>query len=54
VSHAASGDDVGHVLTPLVILGVVVASYLLRPESRRLPSAPASTRGAEGQRLATA
>jgi uncharacterized membrane protein YphA (DoxX/SURF4 family) len=53
VSHAASGDDAGHVLTPVVILGVVIASYLLRPESRRLASAPASTRAREAQRLAT-
>jgi uncharacterized membrane protein YphA (DoxX/SURF4 family) len=54
VSHAASGDDAGHVLTPLVILAVVVASYLLRPESRRLVGAPASARAREGQRLAAA
>jgi hypothetical protein len=51
-SHAASGDPVGNVLTPLVILAVVVASYLLRPESRKLASAPAAERREEGQRLA--
>jgi uncharacterized membrane protein YphA (DoxX/SURF4 family) len=54
VSHAASGDDVGHVLTPLVILGVVIASYLLRPESRRLAGAPVTAQRGEGQRLAAA
>lgn len=35
-SHAAVGDAVNFVVTPLVIGLVVVASYLLRPESRRL------------------
>jgi uncharacterized membrane protein YphA (DoxX/SURF4 family) len=54
VSHAASGDDVGHVLTPLVILALVIASYVLRPESRRLAPAPVSERRGEGQRLAAA
>lgn len=52
VSHAASGDDAGHVLTPLVILAIAVASYLLRPESRKLASLPESERREEGQRLA--
>jgi hypothetical protein len=51
-SHAASGDPVGNVVTPLVILAVVVASYLLRPESRTLASAPEAERREEGQRLA--
>jgi hypothetical protein len=51
-SHAVSGDPVGNVLTPLVILAVVVASYLLRPESRKLASAPEGERREEGQRLA--
>lgn len=45
VSHAASGDPAGNVLTPLVILAVVGASYALRPESRRLVASPASERG---------
>jgi uncharacterized membrane protein YphA (DoxX/SURF4 family) len=36
-SHLASGDDLGHILTPLAIAVVVVASWALRPESRRLP-----------------
>jgi uncharacterized membrane protein YphA (DoxX/SURF4 family) len=52
VSHAASGDDAGHVLTPLVILAIAVASYLLRPESRKLASVLESERREEGQRLA--
>jgi len=53
VSHAASGDPAGNVITPLVILAIVGASYLLRPESRRLGAAPASERG-EGAGLTPA
>lgn len=42
-SHAFSGDDVGMIVTPLVLLGVLVASWWLRPASRRLPGVvPAS------------
>lgn len=52
VSHAASGDPAGNVLTPLVILAIAIASYLLRPESRKLAAAPVSERRSEGQRLA--
>jgi uncharacterized membrane protein YphA (DoxX/SURF4 family) len=51
-SHAISGDPAANVLTPLVILAVVVASYLLRPESRKLASVPESERRENGQRLA--
>ena len=35
-SHAAVGDDVRHILTPLVLAALVVASWVLRPEGRRL------------------
>lgn len=35
-SHAMSGDPAGKVITPLVILGVVAASYALRPKSRQM------------------
>jgi hypothetical protein len=38
-SHAFSGDDAGKVITPIVLVGVAVASWLLRPESRRLAQA---------------
>jgi hypothetical protein len=48
VSHAVSGDPAANVLTPLVILAIVVASYVLRPESRRLGGAPASERSSAG------
>jgi hypothetical protein len=48
-SHAISGDPAGNVLTPLVILAIVVASYLLRPESRKFASVPDSERRQEGR-----
>ena len=35
-SHIASGDDVRHIVTPLVLAVLVVASWALRPEGRRL------------------
>jgi uncharacterized membrane protein YphA (DoxX/SURF4 family) len=54
VSHAASGDPAANVLTPLVILAIVVASYILRPDSRRLAGDPESKRSGEAQRLAPA
>lgn len=38
-SHAAVGDPLPNVLIPLVLTGVTVASWWLRPESRRLPGA---------------
>ena len=39
-SHAFSGDPLSHTVRPAIVLGLVVASYLLRPEARRLPSTP--------------
>jgi uncharacterized membrane protein YphA (DoxX/SURF4 family) len=48
VSHAASGDPAGNVLTPLFVLAIVGVSYALRPESRRLVGAPASERDRAG------
>lgn len=36
ISHAASGDSVGQVITPLVIVVFLAASWKLRPPSRRL------------------
>jgi DoxX-like family len=38
-SHAAVGDPVAKIVTPLVLLGIVMASWALRPESRKLPDA---------------
>jgi uncharacterized membrane protein YphA (DoxX/SURF4 family) len=34
VAHAAGGDDLRHILVPLVIAALVVASWALRPPSR--------------------
>jgi uncharacterized membrane protein YphA (DoxX/SURF4 family) len=36
VSHAAAGDPIGNVLTPLVILALAFASWATRPADRRL------------------
>jgi DoxX-like family len=36
LSHAVSGDSVGKVLVPLVVLGVVLVSWTLRPARRTL------------------
>ncbi|HMR04795.1 MAG TPA: DoxX family protein [Polyangiaceae bacterium] len=38
-SHIYSGDGPADVLKPLVVLGFMLASYVLRPESRRLARA---------------
>lgn len=40
VSHAASGDPPGNVVTPLVLVLIGAASWALRPESRKLPGVP--------------
>lgn len=36
-SHAASGDPLSKVLIPVLLTGLAVASWALRPSSRRLP-----------------
>ena len=41
-SHAAIGHPTAKVVTPLVILGIVAASWALRPASRKLPITPAA------------
>ncbi len=46
VSHAASGDGASKVMTPLVLVGIGFASWLLRPQSRRLSAAFAEARSA--------
>ncbi|MFO0663995.1 MAG: DoxX family protein [Polyangiaceae bacterium] len=38
-SHAFSGDPMGKVVTPIVILAIAAASWALRPEPRKLTSA---------------
>jgi len=46
-SHLASGDGLGGALPPVVLLGLLLASWSLRPAARRLPDvdAPATTAG---------
>jgi hypothetical protein len=45
-SHASSGDPAGRILTPLVLLALVAASWALRSDARALTrEAPASDRG---------
>jgi len=46
-SHLAVGDDLRHIVTPLVIAAVVVASWALRRESRRLDRVSESRAGRE-------
>ena len=38
-SHAAAGHPAAEIATPLIILGIVVASWALRPESRKVREA---------------
>ncbi len=38
LSRAAVGDGVGDILAPLAFLGLVAASWALRPATRRLPT----------------
>ncbi|MEY2934199.1 MAG: hypothetical protein RL033_4948 [Pseudomonadota bacterium] len=38
-SHAQSGDPAANVLTPLVLVGLLAASWALRPATRMLPRA---------------
>ena len=54
ISHAASGDAASHVLTPLFILALMIVSYVLRPESRRVVAAAESSAGGATGKLATA
>src|SRR5499433_2236268 len=42
-SHASAGDVTGDTLAPLVFLALVVASWALRPASRKLPSVRAAS-----------
>jgi hypothetical protein len=41
VAAGANGGAAFHILAPLVLIGLLIASYALRPESRRLPAAEA-------------
>jgi len=45
LSHAVTGDDAGKVMTPLVLCALVIASWMLRPASRKLATAAAPSLG---------
>ncbi|MDB5218220.1 MAG: hypothetical protein JWO86_6147 [Myxococcaceae bacterium] len=38
MSHASVGDDIGHIVVPLVIAVIALASWALRPQSRMVGS----------------
>jgi uncharacterized membrane protein YphA (DoxX/SURF4 family) len=42
VSHAATGDAAARVMMPLVLTALALASWSLRPQSRKLTGAPAA------------
>jgi uncharacterized membrane protein YphA (DoxX/SURF4 family) len=44
-SHASVGDPVAKIVTPLIILCIVIASWALRPDSRKLRGAFRSSLG---------
>ena len=55
VSHAAVGDSAGDIIAPLGFLALVLASYALRPASRRVAgTAAAGARAAARDRSSTA
>ncbi len=39
VASAANGGAAFHIVAPIVLIGILAASWALRPESRRLPNA---------------
>ena len=45
LSHAINGDPTWRPLIPLVLLGLVAASYLTRPAGRRIEAGPARLEG---------
>ncbi len=49
VAHAAVGDAVGQVAPPVMMLGLAVASWTLRPASRRLAPATEHRSSSVGQ-----
>ena len=53
ISHAAVGDSAGDIVSPLVFLALVAASYLLRPASRTLAGAAAARASAADVQSAT-
>jgi uncharacterized membrane protein YphA (DoxX/SURF4 family) len=51
-SHAAVGDPPGKIITPLIILLIVAASWALRPASRMLSGISLPSRAAASMRSA--
>jgi uncharacterized membrane protein YphA (DoxX/SURF4 family) len=39
-SHASVGDPAAKIATPLLLLGIVIGSWALRPQSGKLPGVP--------------
>ena len=52
MSHASSGDDLGKIITPLVLMAIVAASWALRPASRMLGKSEQQDASAEKTRSA--
>jgi hypothetical protein len=48
VTAAANGSAAFHILAPLVLIAVLVASWALRPESRRLGDVPPAVETGRG------
>ena len=40
VAHTAVGDPLGNVVAPILLLGIVMASWALRPQERTIAGAP--------------
>jgi hypothetical protein len=53
-SHLYASEPISHWIRPLVVLGICAASYLLRPDSRRLPDSFALAAGTPGNAGASA
>jgi hypothetical protein len=54
ISHASSASSVGNVVAPLVFAGLAIASWALRPSSRRLRGRDAAILEDDGSRDAFA
>lgn len=49
LSHLAVGDPIGNVITPVVLLGILGASWALRPQDRKLPGVASKSVAATGR-----
>lgn len=52
VSHAATGDPIGKLVNPFLFCGLVIASWALRPASRRIGDTASSTSHASAHPVA--